>query len=148
MIDDRRVCRQHKEVNKKRSRSETRVYIIPKLTLLELQSRLGDKPLKFQVVCLQLSRKRDCSPKRVIFFFLLEELIIQVSSALNPRPLTKSEGEILRWKFRSGHIEGDIFKGTPDVTLFSPYTQQKRHAILKTNCCKQPSDCVFPLLAA
>ena len=35
------------------------------LTLLELQSRFGDTPLKFQVVCPQLSPKRDCGPKRV-----------------------------------------------------------------------------------
>ena len=35
------------------------------LTLLELQSRFGDTPLKFQVVCPKLSPKRDCSPKRV-----------------------------------------------------------------------------------
>ena len=35
------------------------------LTLLELQSRFGDTPVKFQVVCPKLSPKRDCSPKRV-----------------------------------------------------------------------------------
>ena len=35
------------------------------LTLLELQSRFEDKPLKFQVICIQLSPKRDCSAKRV-----------------------------------------------------------------------------------
>ena len=28
-------------------------------------SRFGDTPVKFQVVCPKLSRKRDCSPKRV-----------------------------------------------------------------------------------
>ena len=35
----------------------------PVLTLLELQSRFGDKPLKFHVICTQLSPKRDCSAK-------------------------------------------------------------------------------------
>ena len=35
------------------------------LTPLELQSRFGDKALKFQVICPQLSPKRDCSFKRV-----------------------------------------------------------------------------------
>ena len=35
------------------------------LTLSELQSRFGDKSLKFQVFCVQLSSKRDCGPKRV-----------------------------------------------------------------------------------
>ena len=34
--------------------------------LLELRSRIGDNPLKFQVICPQLSPKRDCSPKRDI----------------------------------------------------------------------------------
>ena len=34
----------------------------PILTPLELQSRFGDKTLKFQVICPQLSPKRDCSP--------------------------------------------------------------------------------------
>ena len=34
------------------------------LSLLELQSRFGDTPLKFKVVCPELSPKRDCSPKR------------------------------------------------------------------------------------
>ena len=33
------------------------------LTLSELQSRFGDKPLKFQVICTHLSPKRDCSAK-------------------------------------------------------------------------------------
>ena len=33
--------------------------------LLELQSRFGDAPVKFQVVYPKLSPKRDCSPKRV-----------------------------------------------------------------------------------
>ena len=37
----------------------------PGLTPLELQSRLGGKALKFQVICPQLSPNRDCSPKRV-----------------------------------------------------------------------------------
>ena len=37
----------------------------PTLTLLELQSRLGDTPLKFQAICPQLSPKRDYGPKRV-----------------------------------------------------------------------------------
>ena len=32
---------------------------------LELQSRFGDRALKFQVICPQLPPKRDCSPKRV-----------------------------------------------------------------------------------
>ena len=35
------------------------------LALLELQSRFEDKPLNFQVICLQLPPKRGCSPKRV-----------------------------------------------------------------------------------
>ena len=35
------------------------------LTPLEPQSRFGDKALKFQVICPQLSPKRDCSSKRV-----------------------------------------------------------------------------------
>ena len=35
------------------------------LTPLELQSRFGDKALKFQVICPQLSPKRDWSSKRV-----------------------------------------------------------------------------------
>ena len=35
------------------------------LTPLELQSRFGDKELKFQVICPELSPKRDCNPKRV-----------------------------------------------------------------------------------
>ena len=35
------------------------------LTLLEPQSRFGDKPVKYQVFCPQLSPKRDWSPKRV-----------------------------------------------------------------------------------
>ena len=34
------------------------------ITPLELQSRFGDKELKFQVICPQLSPKRGCSPKR------------------------------------------------------------------------------------
>ena len=41
---------------------------LPRLTPLELQSRLGEKALKalnFQVICPQLPPKRDCSPKRV-----------------------------------------------------------------------------------
>ena len=37
----------------------------PLLTLLELQSRSGDTPVKFQVICPQLSPKRNCGPKRV-----------------------------------------------------------------------------------
>ena len=37
----------------------------PPLTLLELQSHVGDKPLKFQTVCPQLSPKREYGPKRV-----------------------------------------------------------------------------------
>ena len=36
-----------------------------RLTPLELQSGFGGKALKFQVICSQLSPKRDCSPKRV-----------------------------------------------------------------------------------
>ena len=35
------------------------------LTLLVPQSRFGDTPVKFQVVCPKLSPKQDCSPKRV-----------------------------------------------------------------------------------
>ena len=35
------------------------------LTLLELQPRFGDKQLKFQVICPQLSHERDCSARRV-----------------------------------------------------------------------------------
>ena len=35
------------------------------MVFLELQSRFGDTPVKSQVVCPKLSRKRDCSPKRV-----------------------------------------------------------------------------------
>ena len=35
------------------------------LTPLELQSRFGDTPAKFQVVCPKLSPKRDCGSKRV-----------------------------------------------------------------------------------
>ena len=35
------------------------------LSLLELQSRFGYKPLNFQVVCPQLSPKRDWSPKEL-----------------------------------------------------------------------------------
>ena len=35
------------------------------VTLLELQARFGDKPFKFQVICPQLSPKRDCGPERV-----------------------------------------------------------------------------------
>ena len=34
------------------------------MTLLGPQSRFGDKALKFQVICPQLSPQRDCSPKR------------------------------------------------------------------------------------
>ena len=34
-------------------------------TLLVLQSRFGDEPVKLQVICPQLFPKRDCSPKRV-----------------------------------------------------------------------------------
>ena len=41
------------------------VVVVLTLTLLALQSRLGDTPVKFQVVCLKLSPKRDCSPKKV-----------------------------------------------------------------------------------
>ena len=39
------------------------------LTLSEPQSRFGGKPLKFQVVCPQLSPRRDCSPKRVKLYY-------------------------------------------------------------------------------
>ena len=37
-----------------------------RLTLLELQSRVGDTPLKFQVICPPLSPKRVCGHKRVL----------------------------------------------------------------------------------
>ena len=41
----------------------TRAFVF--FTRLELQSRFGDTPLKFQVICPQLSPKRGCGPKRV-----------------------------------------------------------------------------------
>ena len=50
---------------KRRGRKNEIFQNILLLTLSELQSRFGDKPLKFQVICLQLSPKRDCGPKRV-----------------------------------------------------------------------------------
>ena len=49
-------------------------FYVEALTLLEPQSRFGDTPLKFQVVCPQLSPKRDCGPKRVNPFTRVEHL--------------------------------------------------------------------------
>ena len=47
------------------SRSRASIDATEGLTPLELQSRFGGNPLKFQVNCLQLSPKRNCSPKRL-----------------------------------------------------------------------------------
>ena len=41
------------------------VFVCSLPTRLEVQSRFGDKPHKFQVVCPPLSPKRACGPKRV-----------------------------------------------------------------------------------
>ena len=59
------------------------------ITLLELQSRFGDKPLKFQVSCPQLSRKRVCSPKRVTLFpfQLLRPWFISLAPSRNSDPV-------------------------------------------------------------
>ena len=45
--------------------SEGGSVVLNPLTLLELQYRFGDTPVKFQVVCPKLSPERDCSPQRV-----------------------------------------------------------------------------------
>ena len=42
--------------------AETNIFVLVRPR--ELQSRFGDTPVKFKVVCPKLSPKRDCSPKR------------------------------------------------------------------------------------
>ena len=50
------------------------------LTPFELQFRCGDKPLKFQVICPQLSSKRDSSPMTG-----LRHVLEEIGSEIRPR---------------------------------------------------------------
>ena len=60
------------------------------LTPLELQSRFGDNALKFQVICPQLSPKRDCGPKTVksnAFKISVLEFVQKTNEQIEPQSM-------------------------------------------------------------